>query len=60
MTNTELRLEAIGAALSVNSPCARPYDRVGDLIKDAQSIFAFIKEGKIQVPSQSLPKTEEL
>lgn len=53
MTNTEIRLEALKAALNINSPCARPYDRVGDLLIDTQNIFEFLKQG-------TMPKLEEV
>jgi len=54
MDNNELRLRkvAIDAALSVGSPCAKPYDMVCDLLKNADLIFNYIKTG-------SLSKSEE-
>ena len=58
MTDTGLRLTALKAALEVNSVCKRPYDRVGDLMKNTQDIFEFLKTGAMpkyeQITGQSL------
>ncbi len=54
MTDKELRVDALKAAVLVNSVCARPYDRVGDLVLNAQELFAFLKTG------ERLPQTETL
>jgi len=58
VTDTELRLIALKAALEVNSVCKRPHDRVGDLMKNTQDIFEFLKTGAMpkyeQITDQSL------